>query len=217
MIKRILFLIVPTLALLIVFTIAAQTLIHFDTAGRIFDEAKDVPAAQAVIIPGAAILANRDLSPVFRDRVNTALQLYSSGKVSKILVSGDNSTVEHNEVNPVRNYLLERGVPGEDIFLDHAGFDTYSTMYRAREIFRVESAIIATQEFHLPRAIFLARNLGMTAYGLKADNDSYSLRPRNYVREFFAKEKAALDIMTNRRPKYLGEQIPITGDGRSYP
>src|SRR6185295_18531017 len=98
------------------------------------------------------------------------IELYKAGTVSKILVSGDNSTVSHNEVNPVRDYLLASGIPDRDIFLDHAGFDTYSTMYRARDIFGVASILIATQSFHLPRAVFIARALGVDAYGVDADN-----------------------------------------------
>ena len=168
-----------------------------------------------VIIPGAAILANGGLSPIFRDRVDMAIRLYQAKKIQKILASGDNSTVSHNEVNPVRNYLLKNGIPDQDIFLDHAGFDTYSTMYRARDVFGVTSTLIATQSFHLPRAIFIAHDLGLAAYGANADNGPSSFG--NYIREVFAKEKAVLDLTLDRKPKYLGEPIPITGDGRNNP
>ena len=135
--------------------------------------------------------------------------------MAKILVSGDNSTVSHNEVNPVRLYLLSKGIPDEDIFLDHAGFDTYSSMYRARAIFGISSMLIATQSFHLPRAIFIARELGIDAYGVNADSGHILLR--NYVRETFSDEKALFDIVFHTRPKYLGNTIPIMGDGRDYP
>lgn len=215
--KRILYLLGPTAALVLIFIIATQTAIYVGTHQLIYDDIQEVPQVQAVIIPGAAVLINRELSSVFKDRVDTAIRLYNAGKVSKILVSGGNSTVENNEVNPVRNYLLERDIPDEDIFLDHAGFDTYSTMYRARAIFQVTSAVVASQAFHLPRAVFLGRNLGIAAYGLSADNEKHNLLLRNYFREFFAKEKAMFELIIGRKPKYLGEQIPITGDGRNYP
>ena len=173
------------------------------------------PNAEAALIPGAAILADGALSSIFIDRVDAAIALYRAGKVSKILVSGDNSTVSHNEVKPVRHYLLEKGIPDEDIFLDHAGFDTYSTMYRARDVFQVGSAIISTQSFHLPRAIFLARRLGIDAHGIEAGDGNHLFG--SYVREIFANEKAVFNLFLNRQPKFLGDVIPITGDGRNYP
>ncbi len=136
--------------------------IYIGIASRpyLYDDLTNVPEAEAVLIPGAAILPNGAPTQFFLDRVDTGLALYKAGKVSKILVSGDNSTETYNEVNPVRLYLLEKGIPDTDIFLDHAGFDTYSSMYRARDIFGVKSILISTQSFHLPRAVFIARTLG---------------------------------------------------------
>jgi SanA protein len=189
--------------------------VYAETRLYIYRDAMEAPNAEAALIPGAAILKDGTLSSIFRDRTDAAITLYKAKKVSKILVSGDNSTLSHNEVNPVRLYLLSKGVPDQDIFLDHAGFDTYSTMYRARDVFGVSSVLIATQSFHLPRAVFIARELGIEAYGINADAGHILLR--NYVREVFANEKAALDLLVDRKPKYLGEQIPITGDGRNYP
>ena len=189
--------------------------VHSSTKAYLYNTVADAPVAQAALIPGAAILKDRSLSPVFRDRVDMAIRLYEAKKISKILVSGDNSTVSHNEVNPVRLYLISKGVPDQDIFLDHAGFDTYSTMYRARDIFGVSSVLITTQSFHLPRAVYIARQLGIEAYGVNADAGHYLLS--NYIREVFADEKAVLDLILHAKPKYLGEAIPITGDGRNYP
>ncbi len=188
---------------------------YFKTKSFIYKNVDDIPTTQVVIIPGAAILKSGELSPIFKDRVDKAIELYNLKKVSKILVSGDNSTVSYNEVNPVRIYLLERGIPDQDIFLDHAGFDTYSTMYRARDVFGATSTVISTQDFHLPRAVFIGKSLGLTAYG--ADADTLNILPRNYVREVFANVKAFLNLSFDRLPKYLGEPIPITGDGRIYP
>ncbi|MCF7843354.1 YdcF family protein [Candidatus Gracilibacteria bacterium] len=121
------------------------------------------------------------------------------------------ASTQDTRVNPARDYLLTQGVRDADIFLDHAGFDTYSSMYRAHEIFRVESAIIVTQSFHLPRSVFIARRLGINAYGTPADQNPYGFK--NNIREVFANVKAYLDILYGRIPKYLGEEIPITGNG----
>ncbi len=203
------------LLVLLLFILVTNIVFHLTTKQYIYNAVSDAPSAEVALIPGAAILANGAPAPIFIDRVDIAIELYKKGKVSKILVSGDNSTVSHNEVNPVRLYLLAEGIPDQDIFLDHAGFDTYSSMYRARDIFGVTSLLITSQSFHLPRAIFIARQLGMQAYGVNADAGSILFR--NYIREMLANEKAVFDLLYHTKPKYLGDTIPITGDGRNYP
>ncbi len=202
--------------LIIVTSIFAVNLIICTVSSpHIFNEVSVAPDVETAVIPGAAVLSNGGLSPILKDRVDMAVQLYKLKKVSKILVSGDNSTVSHNEVNPVRIYLLDKGVLDQDIFLDHAGFNTYSTMYRARDIFKVNSILIVSQSFHLPRAVFIARSLGINAYGVNADAGHILFK--NYVREVFANEKAVINLMFGTKPKYLGAEIPITGDGRDNP
>jgi SanA protein len=210
-IKRLCIFIAVVFLISITLIFAINAMIYIKTKPYIYNKTSNIPHAQTVIILGAAVLPNRNLSPVLKDRVDTAIQLYESKKVSKILVSGANSTVAYNEVNPVRTYLLSKGVFGQDIFLDHAGFDTYSTMYRARDIFKVNSALIVSQSFHLPRAVFIARKLGLNAYGVNADSGHILFI--NYIREVFADEKAVLSLMFNVKPKFLGASIPITGNG----
>lgn len=173
----------------------------------------DVPKAHTAIVLGAAIMNDGTLTQIFKDRINTAAALYMSGKVETVLITGDDGSRFHNEVNPAREYLLSRGVPSEDIFLDHAGFDTYSSMYRAKEIFYVGSAIVCTQSFHLPRSVFIARNIGIDAYGVAADQHEYFFR--NNLREVLADVKAVFNLIFFRKPKYLGDPIPITGDSRA--
>lgn len=170
-----------------------------------------VPRAEVAVVLGASVVRGVP-SPVLAARADIAVALFKEGKVSKILVTGDNSALSHDEVTPVRKYLLDAGVPPEDIFLDHAGFDTYSSFYRARDVFGVRSAVIATQDFHLPRALWIARALGISAYGITAPGarDSFS----DYVREIPASLKAVWDVSTGRTPKYLGPSIPLSGDGR---
>ncbi|MCR4330838.1 MAG: YdcF family protein, partial [Patescibacteria group bacterium] len=188
--KRLFFFITLGFGLLIVVIFVTNTVIYLGAKPYIYDDALDAPNVEVALIPGAAIFQDGALSSIFIDRVDMAIRVYQEGKVSKILVSGDNSTVSHNEVNPVRLYLISKGIPDQDIFLDHAGFDTYSTMYRARDIFGVTSVLIATQSFHLPRAVFIARRLGIVAYGINADVGHMLFR--NYVREVLANEKAVL-------------------------
>lgn len=188
--------------------------IHVKSRGYIYGEVEKLPQAQVAVILGAAILRSGDLSPVLRHRADMAIQIYTAGKVDKILVTGDNSTLAHNEVNPVRKYLLKNNIPEEDVFLDHAGFDTYSSMYRARDVFKAEKIIVVSQGFHLPRAVYIARMLGVDAYGMKADNGTYLFK--NDIRELGADVKAVFNLLFHRLPKYLGDEIPITGDGSEY-
>lgn len=194
---------------------ATNAIMYVETKPYIYNNAESAPTAEVVVIPGAAVYVNHTLTSIFQNRVDLAIQLYMAKKAQKILVSGDNSTIVHNEVNPVHTYLIAKGIPDQDIFLDHAGFDTYSTMYRAHSIFGVTSMLIASQSFHLPRAVFIARELGIQAYGVDADVGHIPLY--NYVREAFAEERAIFDVLLMRKPKYLGDPIPITGDGSAHP
>lgn len=213
--KRLAFFTILYFGLLVIFILVTNIIIYVGTKAYIYNDVAEVPKTGVALIPGAAIFQDGTISPIFTDRVNLAIKLYEAKKVAKILVSGDNSTDSHNEVNPVRLYLLSKGIPDQDIFLDHAGFDTYSTMYRARAIFGVSAVLITSQSFHLPRAVFIARRLGITAYGVNADVGHILFR--NNVREVFADGKAVFDLVFNRQPKFLGDKIPITGDGRNYP
>ncbi|NCA99931.1 MAG: hypothetical protein EOM70_11205 [Clostridia bacterium] len=176
---------------------------------------EDAPVADCVIVPGAQVFANGMPSQMLQDRLDTALAYYNSGKTDRILVSGDNGQLDYNEVIVMRNYLLEQGVPIEEIFLDHAGFDTYDTMYRARDIFLVHKAVVVTQEFHLLRALYIGRELGLDVYGVASDPRLYAGADYYRLREYLARVKAFLDCLFNAKPTYLGETIPITGDGRA--
>jgi len=178
---------------------------------HIFKSRDSVPEADVAIVLGASVVRGAP-SPVLAARANEAIELYQKGKVQKILVTGDSGALSHDEVTPVRKYLLAAGIAPEDIFLDHAGFDTYSSMYRARVVFGADTATIVTQNFHLPRALFLARAVGLSAAGVAAKGGEYSLD--SYLREIPASWKALIDLVFNRQPKYLGEPIPLSGDGQ---
>lgn len=202
-----------TAALLMLLIFFTNLFIYTKTKAYIHKDIGNVPKAQAILIPGASVLSGGSLSPLFEDRVKAAIELYRAGRAGKILVSGDNSTIYYNEVNPVRNYLLAEGIPDENIYLDHAGFDTYSSMYRAKEIFEASSVIVVSQAFHLPRAVFIGRSLPLETYAYAADSRRVSIK--NYIREALADEKAVLDVLFHRQPKYLGEPIPISGPSRN--
>ncbi|HVU75557.1 MAG TPA: ElyC/SanA/YdcF family protein [Candidatus Paceibacterota bacterium] len=202
--------------ILIGILIAAALLLTIPIAMRIsvqryiYTSVEAVPKAEAALVLGASVVRGQP-SPILGARADAAIALYKAGTVSKILVTGDNGELSHDEVTPVKNYLLEHGVAAGDIFLDHAGFDTYSSMYRARDVFDAHSIVIVTQDFHLPRSVFIARQLGLDARGLVAEGGETSLY--EYLREVPAAIKALLNIAEHRTPKYLGDQIPLTGDG----
>ncbi len=141
---------------------AAATAAQYDFADR---APEDIPVA---LVLGASVYRDGRLSPMLEERAKTGLELYRAGLVQKILVSGDNMKASYNEVIPIRKYLLAQGVPEEDVFTDFAGFNTYDSMYRAHEIFGVKNVFVVTQRFHLSRAIYTARQLGLNAFGVPA-------------------------------------------------
>jgi len=193
--------------------VALNLYVYWKGAPYIKTNLAQVPTSEVVIIPGAAILKNNTLSPILKERADAALELYQAKKVSKILVTGADPTLSDDEVSPVRRYLVKEGVSSEDIFVDYAGFNTYSSMYRAHAIFQVTSAIVVSQRFHLPRAIYIARGLGINAYGFSADDGRYLFK--NNIRELFARPYAFFKISFKVKPKYLGASFPIGGDGEA--
>ncbi|MBI5946453.1 MAG: YdcF family protein [Chloroflexi bacterium] len=168
---------------------------------------KNVPADRVAIVFGAGLRYDGTPTAILRDRVETAVQLYQNGKVSKLLMSGDNSVVDYNEPEAMRQYALSLGIPDEDITLDFAGRRTYDTCYRASAIFQVQSAILVTQSFHLPRALFLCNSLGVKSSGVAADNIYFRKISRLIwnAREFFATTQAVWDV-------YLAKPLPILGE-----
>ena len=179
-----------------------------------FSEIEKAPNAEVALVLGAKVYNDGRLSDMLRDRADTAVDLYNAGKVTKILMSGDHGTPEYDEVNTAKDYLLAQGVKGEDIFLDHAGFDTYDSLYRAKEIFRARSVAIISQNFHLPRAVYIGQGLGLEAYGVSADRHFYGSTDNNMVREIFADVKAFLDVKLSAKSRFLGPAIPLSGDSK---
>ncbi|MGI6340778.1 MAG: SanA/YdcF family protein [Minisyncoccales bacterium] len=173
----------------------------------------EIQKTEVGLVLGAKV-HGENLSPIFKDRLDAALELYNNKKINKILVSGDHGTKNYDEVNAAKEYLLSKGVKGDDIFLDHAGFDTYDSIYRAKEVFGINDVIIISQNFHLARALYIAFNLGINARGFSADLHKYISEEKNNLREFFARAKAFYDVRFNSLPKFLGPKIDIYGDGK---
>jgi SanA protein len=176
------------------------------------EDIDSIDKADCVIVPGALVYGDDRLSMVLRDRVDYAISLYNAGKAGKLLFSGDHGRTNYDEVNAMMDYAIKKGVPKEDIFLDHAGFSTYESMYRARDVFQVKSCIIVTQKFHVSRAVYIARALGLDAVGVNSDPRAYSNATRDAIRESLARVKDFFSVILLPEPKYLGDAIPIFGD-----
>ena len=178
--------------------------------------ATDVPNADAILVLGAYVLPNGIVSTMLNDRLTVGYELYEQGKAPKLLVSGDHGHKDYDEVNSMKNFLKNKGVPSQDVFMDHAGFSTYESVYRARDIFRVHRVIIVTQEYHLMRAIYVARALGLEAYGVASDRHDYGQVMNMYrIREIAARNKDFLWVnVIKPKPTFLGDAIPVFGDGK---
>lgn len=172
---------------------------------------ESLPVSDVAIVFGAGLWRDGTPSPVLRDRVATAADLYFKGKVKKLLMSGDNRFIEYNEPGAMQHYALELGVPAEDIVLDYAGRRTYDTCYRALYIFRVQSAVLVTQRFHLPRALYTCNMLGLPAMGVPADRRVYHRSSLLYwhLRELIATPVALWEVHVTHPLPVLGEPEPI--------
>lgn len=199
-----------------IFSIVIINLIIINTAKKnIFNKDEIKEEYDCIMILGASVLRNGTPSNMLEDRLLRGLELYELGVAKKIIVSGDNGASEkgYDEVNPMKNFLINKGVPSEDIFMDHAGFNTYSSMYRAKNIFKVKKMIVVTQEYHLYRAVYLANKLKIETVGVSSDLRTYVGQEYRDLREIFARVKAFGNGITKPKSKYLGDEIPISGDG----
>jgi SanA protein len=168
--------------------------------------------ADCILILGAGVWDSGP-SHMLEDRLLQGIDLYLKGASDRLLMSGDHGSKDYDEVNTMKNFARERGIPSEHIFMDHAGFSTYESMYRARDVFLVKKAIIVTQEYHLYRALYVANKLGLDAYGVASDPRPYAGWKFRHRREVLARIKDSFAVIMKPRPTYLGDPIPIYGDG----
>ena len=171
---------------------------------------KDV---DCIIVLGCQVRGDGSLSDMLRDRLNRALELYDLGAAPKLLMSGDHGQTDYNEVGAMKAYAIDHGVPSGDVFMDHAGFSTYETVYRAKEIFGAKKVLIVTQEYHLYRALYIAQELGLEAYGVSSDLHTYAGQQNREFREVLARCKDLVQCIFKPQPTYLGAPIPIGGNG----
>lgn len=169
--------------------------------------------AECILVLGCRVMPDGNPSHMLEDRILQGIELYNLGASPKIIMSGDNGTKVYDEVNTMKSFAISKGVPSEDIFMDHAGFSTYESMYRARDVFGVKRVIIVTQEYHLYRAIYIARSMGLEAYGVASNPRTYTKQAYHDLREILARNKDFFFCIFKPKPTYLGDAISVYASG----
>lgn len=191
---------------------AAVTLTTADQIIEPQDAAK-IQDVDCILVLGCYVHSDGNPSDMLHDRLQRGVELYELGAAPKLLMSGDHGRTNYDEVAAMKQFAINAGIPSEHIFMDHAGFSTYESIYRAKEIFGAKKILIVTQEYHLYRALYIADRLGVEAYGVSADYRSYSGQTGRDIREFLARVKDFVTGIFKPEPTYLGETIPIWGNG----
>ena len=182
------------------------------TSSRILSKTDDLKDVDCILVLGAKADESGP-SPILEDRLNEGIILYESGVSSKLIMSGDHGRKGYDEVNAMKAFAIEKGIPSEDIFMDHAGFSTYDSIYRAKAIFNAKKIVIVSQKYHLFRALYIAESLGIEAYGVASDLRPHSGATGREIREIIARDKDVVKSFFKLKPKYLGETIPVSGNG----
>ncbi len=177
------------------------------------EKAAEFEDVDCILVLGCKVKDNGVPSDMLKDRLDRSLELYNAEAAPKLLMSGDHGREDYDEVGTMKQYAIDAGVPSEDVFMDHAGFSTYESMYRAIEIFEADKIIIVTQEYHLYRALYIAEQLGIEAYGVASDYHSYAGQSMREMREILARCKDFATTIFKPKPTHLGEAIPVSGNG----
>ncbi len=175
--------------------------------------ASELEDVDCILVLGAGVWNGDTPSHMLEDRLNIGIELYQEGISNKLLMSGDHGRKEYDEVNVMKQYAIDKGIASIDIFMDHAGFSTYESMYRAKEIFQAKKIVVVTQEYHMYRALYIAGKLGLEAYGVSSDPRPYAGQDSRELREFVARVKDFAYCIFKPEPTYLGEAIPVSGNG----
>jgi vancomycin permeability regulator SanA len=210
--KKIILVLVIILIIGIVLIFGINFSVKMTSEKRILTDVSKLPNVDCILVLGAGIDGDRP-SLMLEDRLKAAIKLYDNNVSKKIIMSGDHGRKEHDEVNVMKNYAMELDVPSNDIFMDHAGFSTYESMYRLKHIFGAKSVVIVTQKYHLYRSIYIARSLGIDAYGYAAEDIKYFGDTYRELREIFARDKDFFKSIYKPKSTYLGEPIDLNGSG----
>ena len=206
--------VIVVLAVIAIIALGINLFVRLSTKKQIIkeDQYSNLSDVDCIIILGAGIWGDKP-SPMLEDRLLEGIKLYQNNVSDKIIMSGDHGKKEYDEVNIMKNYVVERGIPSENIFMDHAGFSTYESIYRAKEIFQAKKIVIVTQKYHLYRALYIANRLGIEAYGVGSDPRQYVGATNREIREILARNKDFIKCIFKPKPTYLGDTIPVNGNG----
>ena len=214
--RRLIVIIIASLlaALFLLFAVI-NIIVLLSAQSRIVDieEAKALGSFDCILVLGAGVWRNNCPSHVLEDRLKIGIEAYCSGVSDKLLMSGDHGRNNYDEVNVMKSFAMDCGIPSENIFMDHAGFSTYESMYRARDVFSAHRVLIVTQKFHMYRALYIANALGLEAYGLTSDLREYANATYSQLRESLARVKDFFMVIFKPLPTYLGEVLPVNGNG----
>ena len=192
-----------------------NSIIKLSTGDQIItsEEASKLEDIDCILVLGCFVKDDGRPSDMLHDRLTRGVELYDQGVAPKLLMSGDHGREEYDEVAAMKQFAIDEGIPSEDVFMDHAGFSTYESIYRAKEVFQADKILIVTQEYHLYRALYIADQLGVEAYGVSSDYHTYVGQFMRDFREMLARVKDCATCIFKPEPTYLGEAIPIFGDG----
>ncbi len=206
--------VIVVLAVIAIIALGINLFVRLSTKKQIIkeDQYSNLSDVDCIIILGAGIWGDKP-SPMLEDRLLEGIKLYQNNVSDKIIMSGDHGKKEYDEVSIMKNYVVERGIPSENIFMDHAGFSTYESIYRAKEIFQAKKIVIVTQKYHLYRALYIANRLGIEAYGVGSDPRQYVGATNREIREILARNKDFIKCIFKPKPTYLGDTIPVSGNG----
>ena len=212
--KKMIKYVVLVVAIFILIVLSINLYVKLSTKKQILtnNDYSSLQNIDCIIVLGAGIWGDKP-SPMLEDRLLQAIDLYKKGVASKIIMSGDHGKKEYDEVNVMKKFAIEKGIPSEDIFMDHAGFSSYESIYRAKDIFETKRVVVVTQEYHLYRALYIANSLGLEAYGVGADPRQYVGALYRELREILARNKDFVKCLYKPEPTYLGETIPVSGSG----
>lgn len=212
--KKIIKYVTIVLMVMIVIVLGINFYVKLSTKKQIIGNKDDsrLKDVDCIIVLGAGVWGDKP-SPMLEDRLLEAISLYENNTSSKIIMSGDHGREEYDEVNTMKNFAIEKGVPSENIFMDHAGFSSYESIYRAKEIFEAKKVVIVTQKYHLYRALYIANKLDLEAYGVGSDPRIYGGETYRELREILARNKDFVKCIFKPEPTYLGDTIPVNGNG----
>ena len=205
---------IVVIIVIVVIVLGINLYVRVSTKNQIIkeNEYSNLSDVDCIIILGAGIWGDKP-SPMLEDRLQEGIKLYQNGISDKIIMSGDHGKKEYDEVNIMKNYAIEKGIPSENIFMDHAGFSTYESIYRAKDIFQAKKVVIVTQKYHLYRALYIANRLGLETYGVGSDPRQYVGATYREIREILARDKDFIKCIFKPEPTYLGDTIPVSGNG----